>query len=409
MSDCVRLAIVGCGGIAGEHLRGYRLLAEHGCQKFEIAAVCDPVPERTAQFSQTIAEFQTTKPKSYTSLGAMLEKERLDGADVCVAHYQHHTAVIACLEAGVHAMTEKPFAITIKAAKKMIEASVRTGTILATAENSRRGLGQRTARWAIQEKGLIGQPRMFFNQTCNWGPQPPEPPFVSLLNWRMDRLMMGGGWSLDGGVHFMDTLIYFFGEVERVYAELANVEQRKIRHETKGVIVTEGEDTCLATFHFKNGLFGSWLWTNATTADKREWMAYYGSEGFLEDRTRGGSIHAFGGGFIESDGDLVRKDGVRRPLRDLEAEYLLSLDRQTRDRLFPHGVSKSVAIECHDFVEAIATGHRPEVDGWDGLKALAVSEAMYESAHSGQAVRVDDVISGAVEGYQRELNERWGI
>ena len=45
----------------------------------------------------------------------------------------------------------------------------------------------------------------------------------------------------------------------------------------------------------------------------------------------------------------------------------------------------------------------------EGLKAKAICEAIYESAHAGEALRYADVLSGYIEGYQREINEHWGI
>jgi predicted dehydrogenase len=52
---------------------------------------------------------------------------------------------------------------------------------------------------------------------------------------------------------------------------------------------------------------------------------------------------------------------------------------------------------------------RPEVDGWEGLRSLAVCHAIYESASSGQAVPVEDVAAGTIDAYQRPIDEHWQL
>ena len=61
------------------------------------------------------------------------------------------------------------------------------------------------------------------------------------------------------------------------------------------------------------------------------------------------------------------------------------------------------------FLCAVRDRKPPETDGWAGLAAQAVPEAFFESSYLGEAVRVDDVMSGEVEGYQAEINERRGL
>jgi predicted dehydrogenase len=68
-----------------------------------------------------------------------------------------------------------------------------------------------------------------------------------------------------------------------------------------------------------------------------------------------------------------------------------------------------MTLECWDFIDAVATGRRPELDAWDGLKAKAISECVYESAATGQAVAFDDVVACKVETYQDPINRKWGL
>ena len=50
-----------------------------------------------------------------------------------------------------------------------------------------------------------------------------------------------------------------------------------------------------------------------------------------------------------------------------------------------------------------------EIDAEEGLRSKAVSEAIYESGHSGQVVQVADVLEGKVDAYQRDVDQAWGL
>src|SRR5438128_6320653 len=136
----LRMAIVGCGGMAGSHLRGYGRIHEAEPERFEIAALCEPVRELAEKFSAQIETFQGSAPRIYPEIGEMLAKETLDGVDICCPHAFHHTNAIAALDAGVNVMVEKPIGITIRTSKAIIAAAQKNGKTAATAENGRRGI-----------------------------------------------------------------------------------------------------------------------------------------------------------------------------------------------------------------------------------------------------------------------------
>ena len=109
----VKLAIIGCGGIANAHLRGYQTLIEKGVDTFSIDATCDVRKESAVDFSNKIAAFQGSAPRVYADVEEMLKAENLNAADICTSHSHHHITAIPCLESGVNIMTEKPFGINL--------------------------------------------------------------------------------------------------------------------------------------------------------------------------------------------------------------------------------------------------------------------------------------------------------
>jgi UDP-N-acetyl-2-amino-2-deoxyglucuronate dehydrogenase len=393
----LKIAFIGCGGMAGAHLRAYHRILETDPARMELAAVCDPVRELAQKFADQTAPIQGSAPRVYIDTTEMLRAERLDGADICCPHSHHHINAIACLDAGVNVMVEKPFGITVKASRAILAAAERNGKIAATAENVRRGISQRTAHWLIHDRGLIGRPRLFFAQHAGWQ----EPKAERRWHWRTETLLGGGGMVMDSGAHYCDTLRYLFGDLESAFARVTRLEERPHRKDDR-MVPDEREDTWVATLQFESGLTGVWSWTTAAPGHEFTKVVYYGSEGCLLDH---GDV--FHGPF--SSAEVIGKDGVARPMTALQDEFLASLSDAERNHLFPHGWTDGVVLECYDFLGAIAEKRSPEVDGTTGLRAKAIAETIYESSAAGQLVRYADVLDGKIDAYQRPINEHWGL
>ncbi len=400
MAKKVRLAMIGCGGIARGHMNGYRTLREKGMRNFTITACCDPNEDAANEFAETAKGFQRSRPAVYADYEQMLADKAADAADVCTPHGLHHTVGCACLESGVHVMIEKPIGITVRASRVIAETADRTGLIAATAENIRRSLGQRVVHWALHTKGIIGQPRTFFSQGACYSPFPGDaPPF----RWRIQKLLSGGLMVMDSGAHFVDSMRYFFGDLERAYAEASLFEPASYTTPRGKTVVSDCEDTWTAILTFKSGVVGTWSWSNVQKGHPYRNVVYYGSEGSIRDT--GDVFHGFQG----LGGEIKWGDDKTTSMHDLAIEFLLGLSKSEKDRLFPYGITHGMTLECWDFLDAVARGRRPELDAWDGLKAKAISECVYESAAAGKAIAFDDVVACKVEKYQRPINRKWGL
>ncbi len=109
-------------------------------------------------------------------------------------------------------------------------------------------------------------------------------------------------------------------------------------------------------------------------------------------------------------GLLVRKDKTELTLAELEKMYLATLSEAEREFLYPGGTTDGFSIEIWEFLE-ILRGQRekPEIDGWEGLRSLAVGDAIYESALTGEAIQVDEIVSGERARFQAPLDEHWQL
>jgi predicted dehydrogenase len=397
----VPVAVVGCGGIAGAHQRAWKAIFEKEPDLAEIAATCDSYRPAAERYADQVAEYQGRRPEVYGSVADMLRAGRIRAADVCTPHYLHHRVALECIAAGVAVQVEKPSGLTVKATKKMIEAACARDVLLATAENVRRGPSQRTAWWLLHESGLLGNPRGFFIQQVRHE-QPADPARAPAWHWRAERTLSAGGWVVDSGAHFMDTIRYLYGDVHSVYGRVEQMRPHPMVRQGLRAF-DEQEDYFTATINFESGVIGQWSRTSAFPGHDWVQCAIYAERGAIVDP----SGDVFHGPHGQAE---VRRPGEEtRTLRDLWPAFQETLSPERRQRLFPHDFTDGFTLECYDFAQAVATGREVEVTAEVGLKAKAIAFAIYESAATGQAVKVEDVLSGRVEVYQRWLNEKWAI
>jgi UDP-N-acetyl-2-amino-2-deoxyglucuronate dehydrogenase len=408
--DDLRLALIGTGGIARHHVHSMAELQSRGLDGFAVTAVCDINEEAAQARAQDLEERFGIRPAIYTDYQELLNKGQVDGADLCLPHGLHHVVAIDCMQAGVHVLCEKPLGITIKASRKMAQTADRTGRVLSTAVPKRRGPGQRAAYWVFNESRLIGEPLTFFHQYTRPPRQrPADQPQQPRRVWRMDRLMSGGAAVMDSGFHYCDSMRYLLGDVEKVYAEARELSSGSIK-----TLAEAREDTVFVTLTFKSGVVGTWCWGRAALGEPLANVIFYGSQGSLRDTSDNPFLiyHLFERRFsgpLET-GLLTQADGTELALAEVEQMHLDALSEEEKEFLFPHGVTDGFTYEIWEFMEAIrGNREKVEVDGWEGLRSLAICEAIYESAFTGEVIRVDDVISGERGTYQASIDEHWGL
>ena len=380
MGGRLRIGIIGCGGISWHHVAGYRELHYRGLEAFSVVACCDVARERAEGRAREVGAFQGEVPRVYTSFEEMIAKEELDAVDICLPHSLHHTVAIRCLEEGLHVIIEKPLGITMRAARRIIEAAEKHGRVLAVAENYRRSPANRAIWWAVRQ-GLIGEPRIIVWQSANWSP--------GVGGWRANKYEVGGSWVFDGGVHLADLDRYQTGrEPVEVFAVT------EIFEPVKGGVRVTVDDMTMAIIRYEGGVYAQWLWTSVAPARPLNVRIIYGSRGAIDDQAL-----------------RVQEDWGVREVRmgDLIERMMASLTPEERERFFPRGITDTFATELYDFYLAVTRGGRPEVDGWEAYRDMAVPLGFYESAVLGAPVKVKDVLELRVEAYQGEINEKLGI
>ena len=414
----IRIGIIGCGRILPAHLRGYRLLREAGIDDFRITALVARRPEDARMFRQRgegppprlpvshnpddplaaphlyVSDFQPEQEAQvYDTVAALLASGTVDAVDITATLPVHHTAGIACLDAGIHVLMQKPFAITVRAGQLLLEAARRRNLSVGVLENVRYGAANRHAHWAIA-RGDLGRVQMVASVsigTPEWSPDK----IVADTPWRHRRIEAGGGAALDIGVHLAQRLRYVVGEVAAMSAVARTFEPERVRRDATGAvterIAADADDAFFALPQFANGAVGtvSFTWAgHGAPIGLPGGLAIYGDRGCIQGQT------------------LIRDDGTRTALADL---FDREADAATRDHFFPHGLTDTFALCQLGWLRAIRAGTQPEMDGQQGQRDLATAYAILESSLAGRSIAVDDVLSGHVRAYQEPIDAHYGL
>ena len=96
MTKKVRMAMIGCGGMARHHLRNILLQSD----TTEIVALCEPSPEALAATAEIFTLNDLPVPPNELELDKLLATYDLDAAFIITPHAYHHDQAKACLKPG---------------------------------------------------------------------------------------------------------------------------------------------------------------------------------------------------------------------------------------------------------------------------------------------------------------------
>jgi predicted dehydrogenase len=210
----LRVAIVGCGGMARHHAAA---MLRHQ-DIVQIPAVCEPSSSTYARFAELFHDVGVTPPPNYPDLAALLQNAggALDAAFIITPHALHHDQAAACMEAGLDVLLEKPMVMNTAEARSLIATRDRTGRRLVVAFNGSLSPQIRTAVKLLRsgELGEILNIHGVVWQGWNGHTQ---------NTWRQAPAIAGGGFLFDTGAHLLNTVADLAGEpVVEVAAWLDN-------------------------------------------------------------------------------------------------------------------------------------------------------------------------------------------
>ena len=318
----MKYALIGCGRIAVNHIKA----AVNN--RLELAAVCDIKPEAMESLLAKFNLESDTSIHRYTDYRELLRTEKPVLASIATESGIHAEIALACIDAGVNVIIEKPMAMSMADAEEIIRRSEEKGVKVSACHQNRFNIAVQETRRAMEEgrfgKLSHGSIHVRWNRDRNYYAQAP---------WR-------GTWAQDGGclmnqcIHGIDLLRWMMGdEVEEVYGVT-----RQQFHD-----YLECEDIGMAVVKFKNGAVGTIEGTtNVYPKNLEETLYLFGETGTVK------------------------------------------LGGTATSNVYGNGHTSLFA----DMIEAVQKGRKPYVDAVAGRNALEMILAIYQSAASGVPVKL---------------------
>ena len=345
MSQDLRFALIGCGRVSPKHIASLKEI-----EGARLVAICDKDLEKAKTRGEGLDGVEYIQ--DYKEL---LKREDIDVVNVLTESGTHADITIEAAKAGKHVVVEKPMALTLRDADRMIRECDQNGVKLFVVKQNRFNLPVVKLREALEEgrfgKMVMGTVRVRWCRTQEYYDQDP---------WR-------GTWALDGGVftnqasHHIDLLEWMMGDVESVFAK-----------STTRLVDTETEDTGVAVLKFTNGALGI---IEATTATRPKDLE--------------GSISVMGsGGTVEIGGFAVNEMKVWNFAQEEPGDTQV-LERYHTNPPDVYGFGHLEYLRS--VVDCIQGNGKALVDGLEGRRSLELINAIYESAETGKEVRLNFV------------------
>ena len=357
----VRVAIVGCGRISDLHALGYRDRADA-----RLVAVCDTNRKRAREKAKAWAV-----DKVYVDLAQLLADPDIDLVELLVPHHLHAEMTVAACQAGKHVSVQKPMALTVPEADRMIEAAQQAGVILRVFENFVFYAPHVRAKEMI-DAGEIGEPQMIRMHVGTGKSETQWKVPLSAWLWRFNEDKCGGGPLIfDHGYHLFSLACYLMGPVERVYAWMDTSPVGS------GIPRQVAEIDAPATIMFQYQSPRRYGVLDFTHTPEMVMDSIYYSD---DDR-------------VEIIGDRGILFINRCTARTVDLPELM---------MFRDGKTTAIpvqGVEWHDsfiactrhLIDALQTGAPPVLDGPTGKAVLQFTLATHLSAREGREVRPDEV------------------
>lgn len=337
----VRFGLIGCGRIAKNHFDAIAQIPEAS-----FVAVADVIEAKAVAAAETY-----NVAKYYTDYQEMLRQEQLDAVTICTPSGLHPQCGIDVANSKIHVITEKPMAINIAGADKLIQACDKNGVQLFVVKQNRLNSTMQLLKRAI-DKNRFG--RIYLAQSNVFWQRPQA--YYDAEKWR-------GTWEFDGGAfmnqasHYVDALYWLLGNVDSVVATTATMARR-----------IEAEDTGCAILQFRSGIIATLNVTMLTYPKNFE-----------------GSITIIGEkGTVKVGGVAVNKI-EKWDFEEYDDDDRIALDANYQP---PNVYGFGHSPYYRNVTDVLLGKAIPATDGRDGRKSVEIIQAIYQSAKLGKRINL---------------------
>ncbi|MEO6910592.1 MAG: Gfo/Idh/MocA family oxidoreductase [Edaphobacter sp.] len=353
----MRVGMIGTGAIAQKHAEAYRNIG------YEIAACTNTTAAKGREFAEANgAEFVETVEE-------LCRHPRVDYVDVCTMPDFRLPVVELCAATQKHVLVQKPMAIDLDTARRMMTVAWQAGIQLGVVSQHRFDDSVLFLKRAIGE-GRLGR-ILQADAYVKWYRSAEYYSRPIKGSWAGE----GGGALINQGIHQVDLLLYLAGAVDQVFAYW----------QLGGLHSIESEDSVSALLHYSSGA------TGVIQASTAFWPGY-------PERLE---VHGTMGTAILTGDKLTTWD-----VRD-DAGDAAPITQQLASGASDPMAITTVSIERQllDFGEACRTGRSPSCAGPDGFRALQLVESIYESCREKRKIDITPEIfeTGATASNHKEL------
>ena len=354
----MKYALIGCGRISPNHIAAAQK------NQLDIVAICDLNVEnmKDKQLKFELAD----SVHQYTDYHEMLQKERPELVAIATESGKHALIALDCLEYGCNLIIEKPIALSIEDANRIIEKANRLHLKVCACHQNRFNKSIQKIREAVEKKRFG---KMFYGTAhIRWCR---DHEYYDRASWR-------GTWEQDGGalmnqcIHNIDLLRWMMGdEIEEVVGMTDRLHHDYI----------EAEDIGIALIKFKNGSYGIIEGTTDIYPKNLEETLYlFGEKGTV--KAGGQSVN------------VIEEWRLADMLDD--PDEVKQRFHENPPNVYGYGHTPLYA----DVVDAIRNNRQPYVDAEAGKRALELVLAIYQSAANNTIVKLplNDVKTTDFEG-----------
>ncbi|MBM3127304.1 MAG: Gfo/Idh/MocA family oxidoreductase [Chloroflexi bacterium] len=344
MSDIINCGLIGCGRVAPRHAQSFAELPDA-----RLVAVADVIETRAQRFAKEY------RADAYADYRRVLERRDVDTVSICTPSGMHAQMAIDAMQAGKHVIVEKPMAMNLRDADRMIATAESCRVKLCVILQNRYNPPMQDLRRVVDE-GKLGR-LLLGNATVRWY----RPQEYYDDGWH-------GTWAMDGGalmnqsIHHIDALQWLMGDVENVFAYTATLAHKM-----------EAEDIGVVALRFTSGALGTIEGSTVTYPENPE-----------------GSVAIFGErGSVKVGGTALNRKVIWKIAGEVEHEIEL-LRREQLDPVSVYGTSHKFVIA--DMLAALRENRAPRTNGIQARKSVALVLAIYESARTGKPIQMTDEI-----------------
>ena len=251
--DKVRFGIIGVGGMGAGHTASMQDIEE--C---ELTAVCDV----DSVMAKRIASQYNVQ--SFTDYKSLIDSRLTDAVIVATPHYSHSPISIYAMQKGVGVISEKPMAVTVKAADEMVKLAKKGKVPFAVMYQKRTSAAYQAAHKLIKE-GRLGK----LYRTCLINTGFRSQAYYDSAGWRATWKTEGGGVLINQAPHALDIFSWLGGLPSRIVAQTSTRRHR-----------IEVEDEASALLEYSNGAIG-YIHLSTTEAPGTDFMEFCGEKGKL--------------------------------------------------------------------------------------------------------------------------------